>query len=154
MPSQLDITIQHNPGTPIPGSVINQINAWALAYGGKQVRIRVGPPERSSAANRYYWPGVIAPIVEALHAVGYGRINSAMIHGHFKQKYLQPQINAMPVGIPITVYSSKELDSAQFTQFIEQIKTDEIVLRLGVRIETPTEYQDRTQQRFKSWGIE
>lgn len=154
MTAQLDMTLPHTPGTPLPANAYNQINAWALAYGGKQVRIRVGPPERSSAANRYYWPGVIAPIISALHAVGYDRINSAMLHAHYKQMYLTPQINAMPTGAPITVYSTRELDSAQFTGFIANICNSEIVLRLGVRIETPTEYQDRTQQRFKSWGIE
>lgn len=154
MPTQLDITINHNPGTPIPGSAVNQINAWVLAYRGKLVRVRVGPPERSSAANRYYWGFVLAPIVQALHAVGYERINAEMLHGHYKQMYLQPQINAMPTGPSIMVYSTRDLDSAQFTQYIEQIRTSEIVLRLGVRIETVEEYQDRTQQRFKSWGIE
>ncbi len=151
---QLDIILTHNPGTGLPANAYNQVNAWALAYGGKQIRVRCGPPERSSGANRYYWGFVLAPIVEALRAVGYERINAKMLHGHYKQMYLQPQINAMPTGAPITVYSTRELDSAQFTGYIESIRTSEIVLRLGVRIETADEYQDRTQSRFKSWGIE
>ncbi len=154
VPTQLDITFDRVPGCGTPANIQNQINTYVLAYSGKRVRVRVGPPERSSAANRYYWGFVLAPIVQALHAVGYERINAEMLHGHYKQMYLQPQINAMPTGPSIMVYSTRDLDSAQFTRYIEQIRTSEIVLRLGVRIETVEEYQDRTQQRFKSWGIE
>lgn len=150
---QLDLILPHNLGTPLPANAYNQINAWALAYGGKQVRVRVGPPERSSLASKYYWAGVNRPVVEALHAAGYTNISAAMFHEHCKHKYLSPVHQDTPIG-QILVYTTKTLDSAQFTHFIAQIITDEITLRLGVRIETPTEYQDRTQQRFKSWGIE
>lgn len=154
MPTQLDITIQHNPGTGLPANVHNQINAYVLAYSGKQVRIRVSPPERSSGANRYWWGFVVRPIIEAVRATGNDGYTGEMFHRQVNEATCTPEQITAPDGTIMRMYSSKKLDSAQFTARIEYVKNLEFVRRLGVRFETPQEYQDRTQQTFRSWGIE
>jgi hypothetical protein len=151
---QLDITIQHNPGTGLPANVHNQINAYVLAYVGKQVRIRISPPERSSAANKYYWAGVNAPIIEALRASGNEGYTGQMLHDDAKQAFVEPSIINRPDGSTKRVYTTKNLDKPAFMRFTDSIKNLEWIKQLGVHFESVDEYQDRTQQRFKSWGIE
>jgi len=154
VPTQLDITIQHNPGTPIPGAEINRINAWALGHGGKQIRVRCGPPEASSGAKRYYWGFVLGPIIAAVRAIGNDGYTKELLHEEAKEAFLDPVFVLGPDGKERKVYTSKNLDKLQYMRFTDSIKNLEWVKRLGVYFETVDEYQDRTQSRFKSWGIE
>ncbi len=129
------------------------VKNYLAARIGKRARVRVGPPERSTEANSYYWAYVLGPIVVALREAGYERINAKMLHDHYKCMYLPPEINAVPAGLSIVSYSTRHLSSADFTRYVDSIRTSELVTKLGAYIETPEQYQDRTQNRFESWGI-
>jgi hypothetical protein len=154
MSKQLDITVQHNPGTGLPANIHNQINSYALAYSGKLVRIRVGSPEASSGAKRYYWGFVLSPIIDSVRATGNDGYTKEMLHEECKVAFLDPTFVTGPDGKERRVYTTKNMDQAKYMWYVESIKNLEWVKRLGTHFETLQEYQDRTQQTFKSWGIE
>jgi len=154
VPTQLDIILPHTHGTPLPANAYNQINAWALAYGGDKIRIRCSPPEASSGAKRYYWGFVLSPIIDAVRATGNDGYTKELLHEEAKQAFIDPVFVTGPDGKERRIYTSKNLDKLQYMRFTDSIKNLEWVKRLGVHFETVDQYQDRTQQRFKSWGIE
>lgn len=107
-------------------------------YAGGQVRIRIGRPKRSTRANAYYWGVVIATVREALMEAGMP-VSAEALHVHFKRRYLEPRTTCV-LGIDhVLDPTTTDMDSTEFSYYIEAIKEDEDVRRLGVYIPEPDE---------------
>lgn len=151
MPKQLNITAKVTDSGTIPEYNSKVIREYLKLFTGKKISIRLGPPEATSQAKKYYWAGVIRPILEALREAGF-TMTSEQLHDIFKKAFLHPEIIATPWGDK-KEYSTKHLDSTTFYYFVENIRTHPKVVELGVYIESPEEYKRRTGSNFSSYAI-
>ena len=145
MPRPLDIVTNVSDEGKINDTYRRIIAESLRMYAGSPVRLRLSPPRRSSRANAYYWAGIIQPIQVACADAGRA-VSGQALHEYFKQKYLPVEtanVNGLDVVIP---FSTSRLDSTSFSDFIESIRTDELVLELGVYFDDP--------QGLKSFKIE
>lgn len=104
-------------------------------YAGRDVEIRLSRPARSSQANRYYWGCVLAAVRKAAMESGQA-VSAEALHGYFKTKYLDPDVSTV-AGVPMVVYTTTQLDSTQFFEYVENIRNDPVVLSLGCHIPDP-----------------
>jgi hypothetical protein len=115
----------------------------SLFAGGPAV-VSIEKPKRSLDQNSYYW-GVVLPTVRdglhdagmtELHLVGPGGeqidlpLSVHFLHRWFKNKYLTPEAEGKE---PTTT----TLDTTQFSDYVEAIKTDDMVRRLDIYIPSP-----------------
>jgi len=112
-----------------------------LLFGGGKVRIQLSKPKRSSRANKYYWKGVIGTIWQACLEAGIQTTTGAL-HEEFKEKYLPARpvvgISGQDRTLPP---STADLDSTEFFEYVENVRTDENVMALGVYILSPQEWE-------------
>jgi hypothetical protein len=106
-------------------------------YADSAVEITVRKPKRSSLANRYYWGVVLATIRRAALESGQ-TVSSDALHGYFKSRYLDPDVTVV-ASFPIVTYSSKDLDSTSFFDYVENIRHDPVVMALGCHVPDPSE---------------
>lgn len=111
------------------------------------VRIRISRPQRSTAANRYYWGVVIKVIRQGCLEAGQV-VSAEALHEHFKARYLDPRVVEVLGKERVLPPSTVKLDSTAFYDYIESIKTDEDVVQLGVYIPPPDD------GRWKSYSLE
>lgn len=143
MPKALDILATVTGGT-LPIHARQQIKAYLPLFDGRDVRVRISSPKRSSRANSYYWVAIIDRIRKELNDAGYAWIQgesgnepvtSAVLHEYFKARYLSPR-TAVIMGRDVTLApTTTTLDSTAFHDYIEAIKMDEYVLALGIDFE-------------------
>ena len=146
MPDAVDITVPVNEQGHLSRTRREWLKRQLAAYAGKDVRIRITNPKRSSRANRYYWAAVIGPIRQAMLEAGIGFIEvgdevkpvtAEMIHAYFKQKYLTPR-TAVVFGFDVTLDpTTTTLDSDGFANYIDAIRSDPHVIELGVYFGEP-----------------
>lgn len=109
-------------------------------YKGRRVRLRMGPPKRSGAQNRYYWGVVLETIRQGYIDAGHV-FRADALHYHYKAKHLPWRTYEAPGTEHVAVGSTADLDSTEFTEYIEAIRNDEEVLALGVYIPSSEDYQ-------------
>ncbi len=104
-------------------------------YEGKDVEVTIRPPKRSTRANALLWAGIYPPIQRALADSGRG-VSCEALHVHYAAKYLPPDFSVEIDGETVVGRGkTSKLDSTTFSDFIEAIKTDDMVLALGVVFE-------------------
>lgn len=151
MPRALDISTTASEDGRLPKGVSRRIRDHLALFGGREVRIRISSPKRSTQANAYYWAGIIDPIRTAMIEAGIGffediapggevvlkPVMAETIHRYFKRKYLPVQ-TASVFGEPMTIEpTTTDLGSTEFADYIEAIRQDPQVLQLGVYFDDP-----------------
>ena len=134
MPKALDIVLDVDADGHLDRRRALWIRDYLALYAGGQVRIQVSRPHRTSRANSYYWAGVIEPIRVALMEAG-RPVDAEILHELFKARYLAPrpvEVFGQSATLPPT---TTNLDMTGFSDYIEAIKNDEDVRRLGVWFE-------------------
>jgi hypothetical protein len=130
-------------GTLYPRSKVQWMREGLQLFAGGQVVITYERPKRSLQANKYLWGVVYKTIRLAMLDAGKA-VSSEALHQHFKRLYLDPDIHEMvdmETG-EVTEYktwTTTNLSTTQFTDFIERVKQDEVVLQLGCYIPEPGE---------------
>ena len=156
MPRALEFTTTVSEDAKLPKTRRRQVRDYLELYKGEEIHCKFGKPRRSNRANRYYWSCVISPIHEAMIDAGVAfmetndgikMVTAEAIHTLFKHKYLEPQAVVLfgdDVTLPPTTTT---LDSTQFSDYIERIKTDPQVRQLAVHFPEP-------EDSYKSYKIE
>jgi len=130
-------------GTLHPKGRVQWMREGLQLFAGGQVVITYERPKRSLKQNAYLWGVVYKTIRLALLDAGKA-VSSDALHEHFKRLYLDPDVHEMvdmDTG-EVTEYktwTTTNLDTTQFSDFIERVKQDEMVLRLGCYIPLPGE---------------
>lgn len=133
---QLEITATVSDDGHLPETRRRQIADYLAVHAGRDVLIRVGRPKRSTQANAYVW-GVVYPAIQRALAEAGQAVSCEALHEHFKQKYLPPRTVEVFDETLVLAGSSADLDSEEFYDFVESIRTDEAVLALGVEVPDP-----------------
>lgn len=147
MPHKLTIRTTVDEDGHLPKTRRNQIASTLQLYTGSEVEITIGKPKRSTQANAYYWGVVLKEIQLACVEAGVTATNpetgemhpitAEMLHRMMKDRYLQPE----PVeiaGQPLTLGgSTTRLDSTEFFDYVERVRSDPFVLALGVDVPEP-----------------
>lgn len=153
----LDITASIGPdGRPDPYTQYAVDNAFAM-LASRRASIKIGPALRSTSANRYYWPCVVRPIVQALQAAGYD-MDSERTHDWLVRRHLGLDGYVTPDGEERTDRRrTSKLTSAEFATYIDAVCADEVVRAAldaaALRIESTGDYQRRTGQTVKGGSI-
>lgn len=114
-----------------------QIVGTLALYEGRDVEILIRTPKRSTQANAYLWAAVYPPIQAALAELGKA-LPCEALHEYFCRKYLPPAFRTLLNGEELVVRGkSSELGSTEFFDFVEAVRTDEMVLALGVVVDDP-----------------
>ena len=155
MPRKITITTTVDEGGRLPKTRAEQIRGHLKLFAGSDVQITIGKPKRSTRANRYYWSCIIGAIHEAMIEAGVAfmetnegirMVTSEALHELFKERYLQPQPVVL-FGDDVTLRpTTTTLDSTQFSDYIESIKTDPQVRQLSVHFPEP-------EDTFRSYAI-
>ena len=141
MPKKRTWNFTVSEGGDVPHAVWLSAASEAALYAGRQAKLTMEPPPRSNQANRYYW-GLVLPQIR-LAALDTGQtVSCEALHEHFKRLYLDPEVSSVN-GVEIRVYTTKNLDSTQFYDYVENIRSDEMVLGLGCYIPDPETKQER-----------
>ena len=107
-------------------------------YAGGTVEITIAPPRRSTTANAYYWGVVVREVQRAMVEAGMMAPSEA-VHDWLKRRHL-PIRTVEVMGESITLpASSAILNSTDFSDYIERIKGDEMLLAIGCVIPEPGE---------------
>lgn len=142
-PLELTATVQNGH---LHLNVREAIVRYLSAFEGRQVSIRIAPPKRSTSANSYYWGYVIRPIWNAFRDAGFAGSQDD-VHEHYKRKFIGVDHVEMPDGTEfVKAATSTRLDKQQFQDYIHAIQSDPTIVNLGVFIESPQQYEQRTGQ--------
>ena len=76
---------------------------------------------RSNQQNRYYWGGVIPVVAEGLRQMGI-RMTAEQTHDLLKYRFLKIEFVTDDGEVLQSMGRSKDLDTAEFNQYIEDIK--------------------------------
>lgn len=146
MPRKITITTTVDDSGRLPKSRSDQIRNHLQLFAGSEIQITIGKPKRSTRANRWYWKCCIGRIHEAMIDAGVSfmetnngikMVTAEALHTYFKHKYLPVQAVVLfgeDVTLPPTTTT---LDSTDFSDYIERIKTDSMVRQLSVHFEEP-----------------
>jgi hypothetical protein len=145
MPRAIDFVCTVTPDGHLPDARRRFVASQLRLYAGREVRVQISRPKRSSQANRYYWGAIIEPIRDAMNdagclvydtADGVGMpVTSEMVHELMKARHLPVRVVEME-GDPVTLApSTADLDATAFSEYSEAIRGDELVLSLGVYLE-------------------
>jgi hypothetical protein len=120
----------------LPQEVNQEILDYLVLRGGRRVSITIGPPARSTQANRYYWTmlrwqreqlresGVDTMTVAISEATGAEirvPLEVEMLHEIYKSKYGWPVGGSRGTKKP----STSEMDSTEFFDYVERCRLDE-----------------------------
>lgn len=143
MPRPLDITATVENGR-LPDHTRQQIAAYLPLFEGREARVRISSPKRTTRANAFYWVAILDQVRRGLNDAGYAFIQTAsgpepvtseVLHEYFKARYLPTRTMVlMGKEIPLSPSTTK-LDSTAFSDYIEAIKQDAYVLPLGIDFE-------------------
>ena len=129
------------------------IAQYISEFAGQQIVISITKPKRSSAFNRYYWGIVIGHIRLAMLEASGKAPSPKALHDHFKHRFLPVTVHDMPDGSHATEVTTTKLTAEEMHNYIEQIRSAQDVVQLGVWIESPTQYEDRTGETIKGGTI-
>lgn len=136
MPRPIDIRCEVDENGHLPRKMRVLLGGQLKLYAGREVRIQVSSPKRSSKANAFYWVGVIGEIQRRAAEAGHA-VSAQALHEYFKAKYLQPSIEYVWGEEVLVPASTAKLDSTAFHEYIESIRMDEAVIQLGVYFDEP-----------------
>lgn len=142
---------------------------------GQEFMIELGLPKRTTVANRYYWAGVLGSIRDGLQDGGID-VTCEGLHEMYKRKYTKPKIRKSyrPLDrsgcilsddsidtaehvswelIEEKYYSSAKMNKSQFYEYVEKIIHDDLVIRAGIQIDTPEQYERKNRVRIYSGNI-
>jgi hypothetical protein len=137
MPRPLEITCDVDADGRLPANRSRQLRQYLKLYSGREVRIALSAPKRSTAANSYYWGCVIPAIQRGMHEAGMVASAEA-IHEAMKRRYLPARPSQDVFGEAVTLSpSTADLDATEFYEYVEAVRYDEDVLALGVDIPDP-----------------
>ena len=106
-------------------------------YREGEVEITVRPPRRSTSANAYYWAVVVREVQRAMVDAGQIAPTEA-VHDWLKRRHLPGARTVEVFGESITLPASTAiLDSTEFADYVERIRTDELLLSSGCVIPEP-----------------
>ena len=131
-------------GSLYPKSKVQWMREGLKLFAGGQVVITYERPKRSLKQNAYYWGVVIEEVRQALLEAGHP-LSSKAIHEHYKAKYLSAEgytytsRETGEVHEIVQTRSTTDLDSTEFSDYVERIRTDELVQQLGIYIPLPGE---------------
>ena len=138
MPVKLTHTMSVSTDGELPHTFWLVLSQYVKLFAGKRVQITIGSPKRSNKANSFYWAAVITPIWAAGLEAGMTH-DSDFWHEHFKKRYLKKRTVEV-YGKPVVLDgSTAELDSTTFSDYIQSIRMDEDVIKMGVYIAEPGE---------------
>ena len=136
MPHALKFRTTVQEGGRLPKYRQKSIRSYLELCEGQEIEIRLGKPKRTTKANAFYWVGVIAPIQAAAAEAGEA-VSAQALHEYFKAKYLPPATVGFCGDEVLIPPTTTQLDSTQFYDFIESVRTDDVVLQLGVVFDEP-----------------
>ena len=122
-------------------------------FAGQNIVISITKPKRSSAFNRYYWGCIIGEIRKAMLDASGKAPSPNVLHDHFKQRFLPVTVYDMPDGSHATEVTTTKLTTEEMQSYIEQIRSAQDVVQLGVWIESPAQYESRTGETIKGGTI-
>ena len=135
MPKALDIVLDVDADGHLDRRRALWIRDQLALYAGGQVRLRMSLPQQTSRSSNYYWVGVIKPIRVALMEAGHP-VEAEVLHERFKKKYLPPRVVKVFGREEVLPPSTANLDQTAFYDYVQSIKYDEDVKRLGVWFES------------------
>lgn len=125
--------------------IADKIRAWA----GKRLVITLESPKRSIPQNAYYWACYITPITAAMRAAGWEG-NEEQVHEWLARKFLPTNPLTMPdQSVVLVRTSTTTLTTSQFTDYLDNIRGCEAIIRLGLFFESPRTYEHRTGTKVK-----
>lgn len=141
MPKKQTATFRVEEGKLRPRSKAKHFWEGLHLFEAGRVVVTFETETRSLAQNRFLWGYVYRPIRIAMLEAGQP-VSSKAIHEHYKQKYLDPEVHQMtdPVTGEVTEYleyTTTDLSTTEFSDYIERIKQDELVIELGCLIPEP-----------------
>ena len=136
MPKAIDKTWTVDERGHLPRSAREHIAGQLKLYAGRDVRVRLSRPKRTTKANAYYWSQIIEPIRIALLEAGQPAPAEA-IHEVMKRRYLEPRTTTVFDEEHWMPPTTTDLDQTDFSDYIENVKHDEDVIALGVYIPDP-----------------
>lgn len=120
-------------------AMISWVKDVVTQLGKGKWELTVTKPNRSERQNRWYWGEVVDSVFKACLQAGISTTPEG-VHEHFKRKYLTPRgsvdINGNEILIPP---STTKLNTAEFSEYILNIMSDEQVVEMGVIIDLPDE---------------
>lgn len=118
----------------------HRVGSWA----NKRIVITLADPVRSVKQNAFYHVAYVEPITRALREAG-TETTHEITHEWLARKYLPSAPIIMPDGVEILRRkSTTELTSSEFTEYLENIRADRIVMQLGLFFESQAAYERRT----------
>jgi hypothetical protein len=138
MPSSVTFTCPIDADGNMPRARWIWLRDQVRLFAGGKVTFTVRRPTRSTAANAFYHAAIIGPIRLALLEAGHPVSHDAL-HEHFRDKYLGVTVEHAGPWEIVRRPSTRKLDQTEFSDFIERVKNDEMVLSLGVYFEEPSE---------------
>lgn len=157
MPQSLDLEILVADGGQIAdGYARSRIAATLKMYGGRTVRFRIGAPKRTAKQNRFWWM-YLDLIRRALIDSGEdGWLDRAAgcraLHRHFVEKHLGVETYEVFGAVATRPVSTRKLDRETFSTFIEAVRLDEDVLKLGVELPDVEAFEQR-EGRLRSYAL-
>lgn len=122
--------------------------AWFKMHGDTLVRVRLSRAKRSERSNKYYWVAVNAPIMKALNEAGYS-MTSEQVHEWLKKRHLPLEVIFTPTGEEQYTRKSRDLSQDEFNEWIDKILSDDVIIALGVWIDSPEQYARRHGEPLK-----
>lgn len=139
MPETLTVITRIDEHGRMPKSRREEIATHLTLFAGGMMKATFGPVTRSDSQNRYWHGFVVRPIRETMLAAGLGPISHDALHAYFRDLYLEPTIETVNGVEKMIRPSTTKLSTTDFHYFCEAVKTDELVLRLGVVFPEPEE---------------
>lgn len=127
--------------------------SWFKLHAGAVVRVQLSRAKRSARSNRYYWVGVNAPIMRAVNEAGY-RMTSEDVHEWLKKRHLPIDMRRTPTGDEYYTRSTRDLSQDEFNEWIDKIMSDDVIIALGVWIDSPEQYARRHGEPIKYVPVE
>lgn len=143
MPKKQTKRIRVNDAADALGRLVPWLTDTLPMWEGGEAVFSVEKPTRSNAQNRYLWGMVYPAVRDGFHDAGVMEqhlvlggekvtlpITVEYLHLWFKHKYLTPE---EPGEEPTTT----TLSTTQMTRYIESIRNDPEVRRLGIHVPSP-----------------
>lgn len=131
-----EIKAQVNDQGQLPIRIKRMLGKQIKLRKGKIVRIYIGNPKRSTQANGYY-RGIVLPRIRMGYLEAGMVLSEDDLHEHYKRLYLPERVVEIGEHVHVLAASTASLDSHEFYEYIERIRTDDDVLAMGVDIPDP-----------------
>jgi len=133
-----------------------RIVAMLKMYADRTVRLRLTAPKRTARQNSFWWM-FLDLIRRALIDSGEEgwldrEAGCRTLHRHFVEKHLGTETVVVFGQTMTRPVSTKRQDRETFSTFIEAVRLDEDVLRLGVELPDVEAYEER-EGRLRSYAL-